>query len=106
MRIIGEKINGTRKRVAQAIAEAESGAMDLLSPDVVFRAANALAAALDDAENPQIMDRLVERLGAQAVGMGAVLMDVAGAYREKSHPRIESLTELEAHLEQLHTPSR
>jgi hypothetical protein len=31
--------------------------------------------------------------------MQAVLFDVAGAYREKEFPRVESLTQLEAFLQ-------
>jgi HAD superfamily hydrolase (TIGR01509 family) len=41
----------------------------------------------------------VDFLGAQAVGMQAVLMDLAGAYRSMPDPRVESLTELESRLD-------
>jgi HAD superfamily hydrolase (TIGR01509 family) len=37
----------------------------------------------------------VDYLGATGVGMQALLMDVAGAYREKGVPRVESLEELQ-----------
>jgi putative hydrolase of the HAD superfamily len=40
----------------------------------------------------------VDYLGARAVGMRAVLMDVCGAYRDRGFPRIEALTELPALL--------
>lgn len=40
----------------------------------------------------------VDFLGAQNVGMEAVLMDLAGAYRGTPLPRVESLTELELRL--------
>jgi putative hydrolase of the HAD superfamily len=40
----------------------------------------------------------VDYLGATRFGMQAVLFDVAGAYREQSLPRVESLQELELHL--------
>ncbi|MBZ5630001.1 MAG: HAD family hydrolase [Acidobacteriia bacterium] len=40
----------------------------------------------------------VDFLGAQGVGMRAVLMDVAGAYRDTPYPRVETLAELESHL--------
>jgi putative hydrolase of the HAD superfamily len=40
----------------------------------------------------------VDYLGAQKVGMQAVLMDVAGVYASRNLPRIESLDELEAIL--------
>lgn len=41
----------------------------------------------------------VDYVGARNAGMQAVLMDVAGAYREQDHPRVESLSELEAWLQ-------
>jgi HAD superfamily hydrolase (TIGR01509 family) len=40
----------------------------------------------------------VDYLGATGAGMRAVLMDVAGAYRDKGVPRVESLAELQAAL--------
>jgi putative hydrolase of the HAD superfamily len=40
----------------------------------------------------------VDYLGATRFGMQSVLFDVAGAYREQSLPRVESLEELELHL--------
>lgn len=40
----------------------------------------------------------VDYIGARNAGMQAVLFDVAGAYRERDLPRVESLTELEAWL--------
>jgi HAD superfamily hydrolase (TIGR01509 family) len=48
----------------------------------------------------------VDYLGAKAVGMDAILMDLAGAYHGTAFPRVESLTELESRLDKLHTPSR
>lgn len=42
----------------------------------------------------------IDFVGAQAVGMGAVLIDVAGAYRDTAYPRVESLAELETRLDQ------
>ncbi len=42
----------------------------------------------------------VDYVGATKAGMQAVLMDVSGAYREKMYPRVGSLGELEAWLEQ------
>ena len=41
----------------------------------------------------------VDYVGATAVGMDAILFDVAGAYRDKNLPRVESLPELQKHLE-------
>ena len=40
----------------------------------------------------------VDYVGARGAGMQAVLFDVAGAYREREFPRVESLAELEAWL--------
>jgi len=40
----------------------------------------------------------VDYIGARNAGMQAVLFDVAGAYREREFPRVESLAELEAWL--------
>ncbi len=40
----------------------------------------------------------VDYIGARNVGMEAVLFDVAGAYRERDLPRVESLAELETWL--------
>jgi len=40
----------------------------------------------------------VDYVGARNAGMEAVLFDVAGAYRERGLPRVESLSELEAWL--------
>ena len=41
----------------------------------------------------------IDFLGAQGVGMRAVLMDLAGTYRHTPYPRVESLAELEGRLE-------
>ncbi|MBO0911533.1 MAG: HAD family hydrolase [Acidobacteria bacterium] len=40
----------------------------------------------------------VDYLGARRAGIAGVLFDVAGAYRDRSLPRVESLKELELHL--------
>ncbi|HEV2467906.1 MAG TPA: HAD family hydrolase [Candidatus Sulfotelmatobacter sp.] len=42
----------------------------------------------------------VDYVGARNAGMQAVLFDVAGAYRNRAFPRVESLNELEAWLQQ------
>ncbi len=42
----------------------------------------------------------VDYVGARNAGMQAVLFDVAGAYREKDLPRVESLASLESWLKQ------
>jgi len=41
----------------------------------------------------------VDYVGARNAGMQAVLFDVAGAYREREFPRVESLNELETWLD-------
>jgi putative hydrolase of the HAD superfamily len=43
----------------------------------------------------------VDYLGATGAGMQAALMDVAGAYRDKGVPRVESLSELQTVLREL-----
>jgi putative hydrolase of the HAD superfamily len=43
----------------------------------------------------------VDYVGARGAGMQAVLFDVAGAYRDRDLPRVESLTELESWLQQM-----
>lgn len=43
----------------------------------------------------------VDYAGARSAGMQAVLFDVAGAYREGEHPRVESLAELELWIEKI-----
>jgi putative hydrolase of the HAD superfamily len=42
----------------------------------------------------------VDYLGARNAGMQAVLFDVAGAYRDRELPRVESLQQLEIWLRQ------
>jgi len=42
----------------------------------------------------------IDYVGARKVGMHAVLFDVAGAYREREFPRVESLAGLESWLKQ------
>lgn len=43
----------------------------------------------------------VDYVGARDAGMQAVLFDVAGAYRNRDLPRVESLAELESWLQQM-----
>jgi HAD superfamily hydrolase (TIGR01509 family) len=40
----------------------------------------------------------IDYLGATRFGMQSILFDVAGAYRDRGLPRVESLAELESHL--------
>jgi putative hydrolase of the HAD superfamily len=42
----------------------------------------------------------VDYVGARNAGMQALLFDVAGAYREREFPRVESLADLESWLKQ------
>ncbi len=42
----------------------------------------------------------VDYVGARNAGMQAILFDVAGAYREREYPRVESLASLEGWLKQ------
>jgi FMN phosphatase YigB (HAD superfamily) len=42
----------------------------------------------------------VDYVGATKVGMQAILMDVAGAYRDDAFPRVESLVELKIALQE------
>ena len=42
----------------------------------------------------------VDYVGARNAGMGAVLLDVAGTYRDRELPRVESLEQLETWLPQ------
>ena len=54
----------------------------------------------DPAESLYVGDLYsVDYVGARNSGMQAVLFDVAGAYREQEHPRVESLAELERWLQ-------
>jgi putative hydrolase of the HAD superfamily len=43
----------------------------------------------------------VDYLGARQAGMEAILFDIAGAYREKGLPRVESLSELSERLKSI-----
>ncbi|MFY9791571.1 MAG: HAD family hydrolase [Candidatus Sulfotelmatobacter sp.] len=43
----------------------------------------------------------VDYVGATSAGMQAVLFDVAGAYRDRKEPRVESLAQLESWLEKI-----
>jgi putative hydrolase of the HAD superfamily len=54
----------------------------------------------DPAESLYVGDLYsVDYVGARNAGMQAVLFDVAGAYRDQEHPRVESLKELEGWLQ-------
>jgi len=54
----------------------------------------------DPAESLYVGDLYsVDYIGAHNAGMQAVLFDVAGAYLDQGHPRVESLAELERWLQ-------
>jgi putative hydrolase of the HAD superfamily len=77
----------------------DSGIIGKEKPDpVIFRAAlNSMKAQPD--ESLYVGDVYsVDYLGATRAGMQAMLFDVAGAYREKRLPRVESLEELGSRL--------
>ncbi len=64
----------------------------------IFSAALAAMKA-DPAESLYVGDVYsVDYVGATNAGMDAVLMDVAGAYRDNDYPRVQSLGELESWL--------
>jgi putative hydrolase of the HAD superfamily len=66
-------------------------------PEIFRQALKAMAAVPD--ESLYVGDVYsVDYLGATGAGMQAMLMDVAGAYREKGLPRVESLEELQSVL--------
>jgi putative hydrolase of the HAD superfamily len=66
-------------------------------PEIFRQALKAIAAVPE--ESLYVGDVYsVDYVGATGAGMQAVLMDVAGAYREKGLPRVESLEELQCVL--------
>jgi len=77
----------------------DSGIVGAEKPDpVIFRAALDTL-GVPAAESLYIGDVYsVDYLGATRVGMRSVLFDVAGTYRARGLPRVESLEELEAQL--------
>ena len=67
-------------------------------PAIFEAALRALKA--DPAESLYVGDLYsVDYVGATNAGMEAVLFDVAGTYRDRNLPRVESLAELETWLE-------
>jgi putative hydrolase of the HAD superfamily len=66
-------------------------------PEIFAAALNAMQARAD--ESLYVGDVYsVDYIGARNAGMEAVLLDVAGAYRDRELPRIESLEQLEIWL--------
>ena len=79
----------------------DSGVVGIEKPRAgIFEAALAAMKARAD-ESLYIGDVYsVDYVGARNAGMQAVLFDVAGAYRDRDLPRVESLDELESWLKQ------
>lgn len=78
----------------------DSGTIGHEKPHPAIFAAALQAMNADPAESLYVGDVYsVDYVGARNAGMQAVLFDVAGAYRGLEFPRVESLTGLEAWLE-------
>jgi HAD superfamily hydrolase (TIGR01509 family) len=77
----------------------DSGNVGHEKPHPAIFAAALLRMKADAAESLYVGDVYsVDYVGAQAAGMRAVLVDVAGTYRGREWPRVESLAELESWL--------
>lgn len=78
----------------------DSGNVGHEKPHPAIFAAALTEMKADPAESLYVGDVYsVDYVGARKAGMQAVLFDVAGAYREREHPRVESLPELERWLQ-------
>jgi len=79
----------------------DSGIVGQEKPHPAIFEAALRAMKADAAESLYVGDVYsVDYVGARKVGMQAVLLDVAGAYREMEYPRVESLAGLEGWLKQ------
>src|SRR5579885_3617391 len=79
----------------------DSGNVRHEKPHPAIFAAALKAMKADPAESLYVGDiYAVDYVGARNAGMQAILFDVAGAYRDRDLPRVESLSELERWLEQ------
>ena len=79
----------------------DSGKVGLEKPHPAIFEAALRAMKADAAESLYVGDVYsVDYVGARQAGMEAVLFDVAGAYREREFPRVESLNDLEKWLKQ------
>src|SRR5579864_4777224 len=77
----------------------DSGNIGQEKPHPAIFAAALREMKADPAESLYVGDVYsVDYVGARNAGMQAVLFDVAGAYREREFPRVESLNELETWL--------
>ena len=78
----------------------DSGKVGQEKPHPEIFAAALKATEADPAESLYVGDVYsVDYVGARNAGMQAVLFDVAGAYKEREFPRVESLDELENWLQ-------
>jgi len=79
----------------------DSGILGVEKPRAeIFRAALAAMNATPE-ESLYVGDVYsVDYVGARSAGMQAILFDVAGAYRDRDLPRVETLEQLEAWLQQ------
>jgi FMN phosphatase YigB (HAD superfamily) len=79
----------------------DSGIVGTEKPDPAIFAAALREMRAEPAESLYVGDVYsIDYLGARNAGMQAVLFDVAGAYRDRDLPRVESLGELENWLKQ------
>jgi len=77
----------------------DSGIVGKEKPDPAIFDAAARSLGVSAADGIYIGDVYsVDYLGATRFGMQSILFDVAGAYRDRSLPRVESLEELESRL--------
>lgn len=77
----------------------DSGNLGHEKPHPAIFKAGLAAMKADPAESLYVGDVYsVDYVGARQAGMQAVLFDVAGAYREREFPRVQSMLELEAFL--------
>ena len=96
-RLVGEVIGrGIYRRITDLIGKSE-GCVHLAE---IFQAALATIDARPE-ESLYVGDVYsVDYVGARNAGMDAVLLDVAGAYRDRDLPRVESLQQLESWLQE------
>jgi len=82
----------------QSITDSGNVGHEKPHPEIFAAALRAMKA--DASESLYVGDVYsVDYLGARNSGMDAVLMDVAGAYRDRELPRVESMAELERWLQ-------
>jgi|ERR1700722_1511659 len=96
------KINAVLQRcgIADCFATVtDSGIVGVEKPHAAIFEAALRAMKAEAAESLYVGDVYsIDYVGARSAGMQAVLFDVAGAYRGRGFPRVESLSELEESL--------